>query len=177
MPGGNSSTFFTNPFANTHDNPEGGSQVSPGGGMQKLLPGVNSTGAYLVAGIPFVVNHSVTSGQVDKITFPRVTRSITIINRDAGDNHDIHIAFAQKTHAFDHHRITLTQDRDSITLNVRCKEIFVKGVGGNCDYELIAELTPILSGEFPGLDSANNAGITTNEAGTNWEITENVTLD
>ena len=167
MPGGNSSTFFTNPFAGPHDNDNRPS--SAGGGMQKLLPGVNSTGAYLVAGIPFVLNHSVPNGQVDKITFPRVTRSITIINKDA-ESHDLLIAFSNISHAFDHHRITLANERDAITMNVRCKEIYVKGSGGTCNYEIVAELTPILAAEFPSLNGADNAGLSTNLDGTNWEV-------
>ena len=173
MAGGSSKTLFTNPFGNDHDNDNRPS--SAGSAMQKQTPGVNSTGAYLLAGVPFVLNHTVTSGQVDKVSFPRVTRSITIINKDA-DSHDLHIAFSQRTHAFDHHRVALANERDAITLNVRCNEIFLKAVGGDCTYEIVAELTPILSTDFPSLSGADNAGLSTNVDGTNWEVTANVNL-
>ena len=45
--------------------------------------GLGSVGSYQVAGAPFMTGSTITGGQEVEIKFPAVTRSITIINKDA----------------------------------------------------------------------------------------------
>ena len=46
------------------------------------------------------------------------------------------------------HYITLTEDRDSITFNVRCNEVYITSQGDNGAYEVLAELTSISSNDM-----------------------------
>ena len=107
-------------------------------------PGVMSTGAYLVGARPFIVKARLENGEVYKVDFPFVTRAITVINQDAASD-DVLIAFANHANAFDHHAITLGNNRDSITMNVRTPSLYLKA-SGDVDIELFAEMTNIESG-------------------------------
>ncbi len=106
-------------------------------------PGVMSTGAYLVGARPFIVKANLGDGEVYKVDFPFVTRAITVINQDAA-NDDVLIAFANHANAFDHHAITLGNNRDSITMNVRTSSLYLKA-SGDVDIEIFAEMTNIES--------------------------------
>ena len=55
--------------------------------------GLGSVGSYQVAGTPYMTGSTIAAGDEEIITFPNVTRSITIINKDA-ENDDIRVHFA-----------------------------------------------------------------------------------
>jgi len=42
-----------------------------------------------------------------------------------------------------HHYIALAGTGDSVTFNVKCKEVYVTGYGADCGYEVFAEMTNI----------------------------------
>ena len=114
--------------------------------------GLRNVGSYQVSGAPWV------SGALDiavaaeqKFTFPFVTKSITIIN-DTGNRGDAegHLRiYFNASSAGDvingHHYVTLSGSSiTSVTLNVKCKEIYVANAGlAECDYTVMADLTAI----------------------------------
>tara|TARA_R110000824_G_scaffold5670_9_gene26113 strand:+ start:43888 stop:44370 length:483 start_codon:yes stop_codon:yes gene_type:complete len=131
-------------------------------------PGIMSTGAYLVGARPFIVKALLDDGKVYKVEFPFVTRAITVINQDAL-NDDVLIAFANHGDAWDHHAITLANNRDSITMNVRTPSLYLKA-SGDVHIELFAEMTNIVSGRHDEWASSDQSrsGIDLNIAGATY---------
>ena len=108
--------------------------------------GINNVGSYQVSGRPWVKTYTgIGSGVDTKASFPKVTKSITIVNMA---NVEIHIYFADpdsnsggpKTGK---HYIALDSKEDSFTMNVRVKEIFVESQAGSSAFTIYAELTNI----------------------------------
>ena len=117
--------------------------------------GLGSVGSYQVSGVPWLTGSTnLAAGVEDRIKFPSVAKAVTIINTDPSNNDDIRIHY-NSISAGDvysgRHYVTLSSRRDSITLTIKCKEIYVSNPGlGASAYELIAELTGISPNEmFP----------------------------
>ena len=129
--------------------------------FQSYLPGISNVGSYQVSGKPYMTGSTDIDNNVqNKISFPYIAKSVTVINKTAVD---LRIHFKDKSDAdvFNGlHYLTLTADKDSITFNVKCKEIFITSQGNNGAYEVVAELTSIETGEMsdnymtgPGIDT------------------------
>ena len=114
--------------------------------------GLGSVGSYQVAGTPFMTGRTITGGQEVEISFPAVTRSITIINKDAA-NDDIRVHFQSKDTArtiAGIHYVTLADQNSSITMNIKCKSVYLSAPGSDATFEMFAELTGIQpEGMFP----------------------------
>jgi hypothetical protein len=126
-------------------------------------PGMRSTGAYLIGARPFIIKAELDGGKVYKVDFPYVTRAITVINQDAASD-DLQVAFANHANAFDHHAITLANNRDSITMNVRTSSIYLKAVTADVSVEIFVEMTDIdasRAGEW-GTSDQSQVGVDTN---------------
>ena len=83
-------------------------------------------------------------GEENRVSFPTVTKSITVINK-ADKKLRIHFNSSSvdvRVNAGLHY-IELTNVGDAITLNVKCKEVFLTGVQSAGAYQLYAELTGI----------------------------------
>jgi len=107
--------------------------------------GLGSVGSYQVAGAPFMTGSTITGGAEVEIKFPAVTRSITIINKDAA-NDDIRVHFQSKDTArtiAGVHYVTLADQNSSLTMNIKCKSVFLSAPGSAATFELFAELTGI----------------------------------
>jgi hypothetical protein len=117
--------------------------------FQSYLPGISNVGSYQVSGKPYITGSADIDNNVQhKISFPQVAKSVTVINKTAVD---LRVHFADKAEAkvfSGLHYVTLTENRDSITFNVKCKEIYITAQGNNGAYELVAELTGIETGEM-----------------------------
>ena len=120
--------------------------------------GIGNVGSYQVGGIPFV------TGTIDgaeqaadtevKVEFPFVTRSITVINLDSS-NDTLFVHFnsgnaantgGSKGVITGSHFIPLDTKEDSLTMNVKCKEIYITTPptnSGTTKWKLFAELTHI----------------------------------
>ena len=112
---------------------------------QRQQSGLGSVGSYQVSGTPFMTGSTITGTQEVLVTFPGVTRSITVINKDAG-NDDIRVHFQSKDTArtiAGLHYITLGELNSSVTMNVKCKTVYLSTPGGDATFELFAELTGI----------------------------------
>ena len=116
-------------------------------------PGIRSTGAYLIGARPFILRAALggganANGQVHTISFPSITRLITVINQDAAGD-DCIVSFGATADAFDHHGISLNNNRDSMTFNVRSNKIYIKTAQNvTVNVEIFAELTDIPSARF-----------------------------
>ena len=103
---------------------------------------------------------TITGGQEVEIKFPAVTRSITIINKDAA-NDDIRVHFQSKDTArtiAGVHYVTLADQNSSLTMNIKCNAVYLSAPGSDATFEMFAELTGIQpEGMFPltgsGIDS------------------------
>ena len=115
--------------------------------------GINSAGAYQVSGTPFLTGSDVeqsaatVDGQV--VSFPTVTKSVTVINKDNAVDLVVHFASRENPNVMNQKRyITLSGLDSSITMNVKCSKVYVSSRfdgGATGSFEMIAELTPITS--------------------------------
>ena len=113
-------------------------------------PGARSTGAYMIGARPFIAGGEVSGGTV-RVSFPYVTRAITVVNKDAAsDDIQIHFSSVSGANPTDPgwdtglHYFTLDSKNQALTMNVRAKEIFLTAPGANATFEIFAELTDIL---------------------------------
>ena len=109
--------------------------------------GLNHVGSYQVAGRPFITGSDALSVNTEMaIKFPKVARSVTVINYGAEDLY-VHFQSTATGRTIDGlHYIPLDSDEDSITMNVKCHELYVSRPndgGGNGSFRVIAELTNI----------------------------------
>lgn len=112
---------------------------------QHQQAGLGSVGSYQAAGTPFMTGSTIAGTAEVKIDFPNVTRSITIINKDAA-NDDIRVHFRSKDDArtiAGIHYITLGDLNSSLTMNIKCKTVFLSAPGNAATFEMFAELTGI----------------------------------
>ena len=124
--------------------------------------GLGSSGAYQVSGYPYITGSiALANSGEDHIRFPGVTKSITVINRPSGsgDAPDIRVHFASTTDSGvvnGRHFITLTSNKDSMTMNVKCDKIYVSNASGDVslEYRVFAELTGIDPDEMFVLDGS-----------------------
>ena len=129
----------------------------------RYTPGIGHVGSYQVAGRPYITGSAggttLANGAEDTISFPNVTRSITVIN--FGSN-AIRVHFASKDTdrtIAGKHFIELDSDEDSIQMNVKTDKLFISNdSGGTATYRVIAELTGIPTGSAD-YDAADLAGI------------------
>ena len=141
-----------------------------GGVSRHYRPGLGNVGSYQVSSLPYITGSSNMggSGIEHRHQFDNVAKSVTIINRSAGTapsqdamTADIRVHFnaTGSGRVIDGlHYVGLENDGDSITLNMKCKEIYVSSNVANAAYTLIAELTNIPSSEMHDL---TGSGLTT----------------
>jgi len=129
--------------------------------------GLRNVGSYQVSGTPWVTGSNgsttyLTNGSIVRFQFPFITKSLTVINTGA---HDLRLHFqsgsSTTVNANDgdlgtgngssdvmsgHHYITVPANRGSVTMDVKCKEIYLSNHSGGSNhtgYEIFAELTQI----------------------------------
>tara|TARA_Y100001963_G_C6783213_1_gene451107 strand:- start:743 stop:1204 length:462 start_codon:yes stop_codon:yes gene_type:complete len=132
-----------------------GKQLSNGQGMRHYQAGISHVGSYQIASHPYISGSGDmgSAGEEHRHSFDTVARSVTVINRSNGDASEVqgmtadirvHFHATGSGHIVDGmHYIGLEGDGDSITLNMKCKEIFVSSNIANAAYTIIAELTSI----------------------------------
>mgnify|MGYP003133362877 CR=1 FL=1 len=125
--------------------------------------GLRNVGSYQASGTPWVTGSESTTylatDRTVRYSFPYVSKSFTVIN--TGQN-NIRIHFQSGSGATiaedglpvngdptddvngDFHYVTVPAPSGSITMNVKCKEIYISNhSGGDSGYEIFAELTGI----------------------------------
>ena len=140
--------------------------------------GLGNSAAYLVAGHPWITGSlSHADNKEYKVTFPAVARSVTVINRGEPD---LRVHFkscggdgVNNSVIVGRHYVHLDSAQDSVTFNVKCKEIYISRDDGEADMTLhgdagswtvFAELTGIQKNE---MYNVTGSGIT------EWEPTGN----
>ena len=129
--------------------------------------GIGAVGSYQVSGVPWLTgSNSIGPGVTHQLTFPSVAKSITVINSDGLEptpNVELRVHFtpiASGDVLTGRHFIPLWLDQQSITINVKCKEIYITNSDGTNDgaYAVFAELTGIASDQMFHL---TGSGLTT----------------
>tara|TARA_R100000234_G_scaffold118705_1_gene99733 strand:+ start:965 stop:1378 length:414 start_codon:yes stop_codon:yes gene_type:complete len=115
----------------------------------KYGTGLRNVGSYQVSGHPFLTGaiDMGSAGTEHKISFPYVTKNVTVIASGSSDPNTLKVHFNSNSAAGDvldaAHFITLDSDEDSITFDVKCKEIYLTNVTANAGFQLYATLTNI----------------------------------
>ena len=115
-------------------------------------PGLNNVGSYQVSGYPYITGSAaLTAGTEHQISFPKVTRAVTVYNMSLTPIRFSFNPSGSSRVVAGHHYVELgpgssgsNSERPlSMTLNVKCKEIYVSSPAGTAEYRVIAELTNI----------------------------------
>ena len=138
-----------------------------GAGDSPYRVGINNVGSYQVSGLPWISGSGAQAkGQESKWKFPKITKSITVINNSA---QDIRVHFASTgsdTGASGvmtgSHFVLLNSAEDSYTFNVKAHEIYISAPhangSDNASFTIVAELTLI---DVPLNFVLTGSGITT----------------
>jgi hypothetical protein len=113
--------------------------------------GIGNVGSYQASGHPWVTSSVLQAGEERRITFPYVTKAVTVAQSGSGV---VRVHFVSKTAmsgspggsgCFWTISSGSLGDRDAITMNVKCKEIYVSnGESANTTgFQMFAELTRI----------------------------------
>ena len=135
--------------------------------------GIGSVGSYQVSGVPWVTGsglNGIATNTEDKISFPSVAKSVMVMLHDAA-NENLHVHFnssGSNGNVYDgKHYFVLSNNRDSVTFNVKCKEVWISnppasngGSGNASGYIVVAELTGIDKKEMFDL---TGSGLTTTD--------------
>ena len=115
-------------------------------------PGYNFLPSYQMSGIPYVTSSVATAG-VTHLSFDRVTRFITVTNRDR-DTTQINFAFTQN--GLSTYNFFQLRDGETFHAEVRVKDLFLTCVSGTtAEYTVFAGMTTINSRDFPILSGSN----------------------
>jgi hypothetical protein len=118
-------------------------------GHFKYNVGIGHVGSYQVSGHPFVTGSTaIDLAAIHTISFPRVAKKVVVTSRSAVD---LQIYFTHPNTgdaAVGKHYVSLVDDKDSFTFNVKCKEMYIMSLGNGGAYELYAELTGIETKEM-----------------------------
>jgi len=133
--------------------------------INTAYPGLNSAGAYQISGAPFLTGSDVeqSTATVDgiQISFPTVTKSVTVINKDSAVPLVVHFASRVNPNVMTNRRyITLKDEDTSMTFAVKCREIWISSAANGLltgSFEMLAELTPI-GVEYDLSGSSGSAG-------------------
>ena len=111
--------------------------------------GLRNVGSYQVSGHPYITGSLlVHNGQEMKISFPYVTKAVTIINSGSATLYTYFNSTSSAPNIITgKHYISLDGDEENVTFNVKCKEIYVQLAHGSDStsqgFECFAELTNV----------------------------------
>jgi len=118
--------------------------------LSNYKAGLHNVGSYQVSGVPWITgSKSLLPGDQVKYIFPMVAGSVTVINHSpaATGSLRVHFAASASGRVIDgYHYVELDSNEDSISMNVKCKEIYISCPSTNsglAEYRVIAELTQI----------------------------------
>jgi hypothetical protein len=117
--------------------------------------GLQNVGSYQVGGTPFLTGAILlgagpNNGEV-KVEFPNVTKNVLVVNTSGSVPIKVHFNSTTAGNVVGgHHFFTLEDKKDSVTLNSKCKEIYISLVAPGTDgsFELVADLTGIAPKEM-----------------------------
>lgn len=115
--------------------------------------GPNSVAEYQVSGLPFVTSSQAGTSTPVQISFPYVTKFITIKNNGGGA-----LYFGFTSNGVSRGNKFSLANNDIVTLEVKAKDLFFLGSGGARDFSLVAGLTMIETNMFPVLTGSGMSG-------------------
>jgi|19_taG_2_1085344.scaffolds.fasta_scaffold16455_5 hypothetical protein len=123
--------------------------------------GLQNVGSYQVGGTPYLTGATVDPanpnlGEV-KISFPNVTKNVLVVNTSGSVPLRVHLNSAADGNVIGgHHYFTLIDEKDSLSLNQKCKEIYISLTGSlfTGSFELVADLTGIQACQMFALTGA-----------------------
>lgn len=118
--------------------------------------GLNLVAEYQSSALPFVTSSTApASGSPVRISFPKISRSVTISNRDSAVSASLSFGFTRAGVVSTNNKYILNGGQ-SVTLELRVKEIWLQGEVTTPAYSLCAGLTnidaslmPVLTGTLP----------------------------
>ncbi len=113
----------------------------------KYRPGIGSTGAYQISGIPYITGSTLAGGAENELSLPAVSRAITIYNTGGSNSLRVHFDTDDNANVLGNkHFIEVpgaaTGGLNRIRMEVRCSKIYISSASGT-SYQMMAELTPI----------------------------------
>ncbi len=108
--------------------------------LKNPVPGFNFVGEYQLSGLPWVVSGSVSTTPVVH-EFPYVTRAVTVTNNSAATNYLL-VGFTQNGVTLGTNSFPLDGGK-SVRLEVRVRDLWIKGQASSVNYGVAAELTSI----------------------------------
>jgi len=121
--------------------------------------GVKNVGSYQVSGWPWITGSVIGVEQELKVSFPMVTKSITVIQSGSESIRAHFVSTSSGDVVLGHHYIATSNSGDSVTFNVKCKEIYVSSAGLASGYELFAELTNIPTASMFDLPASGHTSL------------------
>lgn len=150
--------------------------------VHRYKAGLANVGSYQVSGRPWITGSAnLDTNKVHMIEFPRVTKSITVINNNTNNGEDIRVHFQSGSAAIaepgdngggtaiadatsdvilHNHFITIPAGFASMTFDAKCSKIFVSNgtSTANLKYQVFAELTQIATGSMFNLTGSGICG-------------------
>jgi len=126
--------------------------------------GLRNVGSYQVSGHPFITGAILASNQEHKISFPYVTKKVTVIASGSITEHlRVHFHATGSENLVGHDSggtyISLDSHEDSFEFDVKCKEIYISTAGGAAGaYRLYASLTTIPTSSMFALSGSGVTG-------------------
>ena len=116
----------------------------------KYSVGLHNVGSYQASGWPWITGSTLPAdGFTEKqVPFPMVTKSITVIQSGSNPIRPHFVSTGSGDVVAGHHYISTNNDNDSVTFNVKCKEVWISAPQGATGYEVFAELTNIPTGSM-----------------------------
>jgi len=130
-------------------------------------PGIWHTPAYQASGFPWITGSNIDAGKVQKMQFPYVPKSFTVINTGSalgeyiwvsfesgssttaitanGDSGEVGYTQLPNDMVTGSHYVAIAGQSGSYTFNTKCKEVFITNAAANTGYVIVAELTSIPS--------------------------------
>jgi len=124
-------------------------------------PSHNFVAEYQQSGIPFVTSsaeNEVTDTPI-VISFPYVTRWVTVFNTDGVANDSIRVGFTRNgvNAVVDANYFVLSGSQSTERLEIKCKEIWIRRhSSGNASFSVLAGLTSVPANSFPVLTGSND---------------------
>lgn len=114
--------------------------------------GPHNVAEYMMAGLPYATQSSAGTTPATRIEFPFVTRFITIKNTGTGD-----LAVGFTSGGIEGSDRFTVPPSGSVTEEWRLKDLYLLGIGGTVNFELMAGLTMIERRMFPVLTGSFNS--------------------
>jgi len=125
--------------------------------------GLRNVGSYQVSGHPYITGSTIAANVHQHVEFPFVTKTVTVIASGSishGGHLRVHFHTASLENRVEagNHYISLNSasvGQDSITFDVKCKEMWVSAAPGTAGgYQIYASLTTIPTGSMFALSGS-----------------------